>query len=453
MVRCALCPRVHSCLPPSGPERADLLFIAEAPGKDEERKGAILVGKTGEEFDRQYLPLAGLQRGRVLAANAISCFPNTPKGKLDPKSKKDQALLQSCAQANLYPLIERGKFKALIPMGRFAADATLEGCDLELQHGIPTTSIWGTAAYPMFHPALGIYEPKKMSYLRTDWYRLKLWLRGQLPQTVDNYTPDYQEVQNVAEIETLDPDRDIACDTESTRRAGPFCLTYSQAAGTGHLIRAGRTDLLLAFQVKAAQWRGRIAFHNWLYDAPIVRALGLVLPHQRLVDTMALAFHLGNVPQGLKAIAFRELGMAMQDFEDVVSPYSTARVLAYYQQAATYEWPKSDPELRLDSKSGLWKRYQPQTMNTKLKRFFTDYGKNSDKDVFNMWEENWIEQQSMLEAELGEWPGMCISHVPFDRALHYSCRDADATLRVLHWMDRMRRQVRKTGQERWRDAA
>jgi hypothetical protein len=201
------------------------------------------------------------------------------------------------------------------------------------------------------------------------------------------------------------------------------------------------------FRRMLSQWRGRIIFHNWFYDEKVMRALALSVPHRHLVDTMARVYHLGNLPQGLKALAFRELGMLMEDFEDVVRPYSTARVLSFYMQAQTYKWEKPEPRLEL-TKEGLWKKKQPQTMNTKLKRFFTDYGKDPEKNVFGSWD-NWEDSHEMLEEKLGKWPGMCISHVPFDKVLRYACRDADAALRLWHLVKRIERQVRRMTQERW----
>jgi hypothetical protein len=143
-----------------------------------------------------------------------------------------------------------------------------------------------------------------------------------------------------------------------------------------------------------------ILFHNWLYDWAVTEALGIHFPYHRIVDTMARVFHLGNLPQGLKALALRELGMTMQDFDDLVTPYSRANVLHYYEIARSMTWPKPEEELEIDSKTGLWKLYKPQSMNTKLKRFFTDYGKNPDKDVFQMWTKNWVNEQTLIEAEM-----------------------------------------------------
>lgn len=398
-----------------------------------------------------YLPYAGMQRRDVLMVNAIQCLPVSAGGKLDSGSRRDQELLETCANHHLYPLIERLHPRALVPMGSFACRAICPDVDLELGHGLPVDSPWGIPTFPMYHPALGIHEPKKMLYIRTDWHRLRSFLSGKLYVPVDHYagSEDYAEVTDVDEISTIDSSLPLAGDTESSRKREPFCLTYSQQPGTGRLIRATRRDLLQAFNTKMRDHHAPILFHNWLYDASVTAAMGISFPPQRLVDTMARVFHLGNLPQGLKALSYRELGMRMQDFEDVVKPYSRRRVLDFYEMAARVAWPKPEEELVDDGHGGM-KLYRPQSMSTKLKRFFTDLRKDPEgKDVFSIWEK-W--DREAIEAECGEWPGMCISHVPFEKTLFYACRDVDALIRLWWVIRKMRTRVRRYSQEHWRTA-
>lgn len=454
MPRCSLCPGKHHCIQPDGPRRqGGLLFVGEAPGRTEETRVRPFVGKTGEEVDRHYLPLAGLQRRDVTFHNAISCLPDTVQHKLDPDDAKHVALLETCAAENLYPLIEEMQPTLIVPMGNFAARAVFgEPFDLELRHGIPTESPWGPA-FPMFHPALGMHEPKKMLYLRTDWDRLRLHLRGTLLVPTDPYEgiEDYAEVTSVKEIYELDPTLPLGGDTESSRQLGPFCLTYSQYEGTGRLIRADRYDLLAAFQEMVDRWESVILFHNWLYDWTEVEDMGIRLPVTRVVDTMQIIYHLGNLPQGLKAVAFRELGMRMQDFEDLVKPHSTKRVLAYLESALDQDWPKPEPMMRIDE-AGKWKPYRPQGLGTKFKRFFTDYTKNPNLDVFRRWD-NWADHHESIESVLGPWPGMDIRHAPFEEVVHYACRDADTLVRLWPILKKMQRLTRRFAQERWREKA
>jgi uracil-DNA glycosylase len=446
--RCALCPGVNTCIEPSGPADADVIFIGEAPGREEQKKGVPFVGKTGEEVNSHYLPLSGLRRSAVCFTNAIRCLPTGPGGKLHADRSKDRALLQSCTERFLYPHLDRSQPRVLVPMGAFACQAVDPTLNLELQHGLPLQSRWGLT-YPMYHPALGIHEPKRMLQLRNDWIRLKSVLRGTFTRVVDPYPePDYAEVTDVDEIDALDPEQPMGCDTEFHRKRGPYCLTYSTAPGTGRLIRAERRDLLAAFQRQLDRWRASIAFHNWLADAPVTEALGLRFPRRRLVDTMVGVYHLGNLPQGLKAIAYREMGMVMQDFDDLVTPYSTDRCLTYLLRAAAVDWPKPEEQLIRDD-AMQWTIYKPQSMHTKLKRFMTDYIKsNGTLSVFERWD-NWDEEQPMIEAQCGEWPGLDISHAPFEEVLPYACRDADACLRLLSLIRHMRQRVRKAPQQEW----
>jgi len=459
MDRCSQCSG-NTCLPADGP-RGDCLFVGEAPGKDENKgfpsrgiSPRVFIGKTGRELDEHYLPLAGLRRSQVRIINAIACMPNSPGGKLDPKKTAHQKLLRSCAETHLYPELANHPPRVIVPMGAFACKAIDPDINLELQHGIPVMTRWGIPAFPMYHPALGMHSPKQMLYIRTDWIRLRAYLRGALPLRYDNYPEvDYAEVTHPAEIRAINPHLPLACDTESSRAHGPYFLTYSQQSGMGRLIRASRRDLLDAFQSALTLQAAPILFHNWLYDARIVADMGLRYPSRLIRDTMLLVYHLGNLPQGLKALAYRELGMAMQDFEDLVKPHSIPRVLDYYRLAQEVTWFKPEAGLERDSKTGLWKVYAPQSMNTKLRRFFTDYGKNDEKDVFGMWEDNWTDSQAMIEEKLGiSWPGMDIAHVPFEEALFYACRDSDALIRLWPIIREMATRVHDFPQEHWRAA-
>lgn len=458
MTRCELCPGIHKVLPPSGPEDSDLLFVGEAGGKEEEKKGEIFIGKTGDEMDRGYLPICNLRRQNVRVINAIACLP-PGIGKLNMQREKDLLLLNSCAEHHLYPELDRIKPKLIVPMGAFACRAIDPDINLELQHGMPVETIRGLA-FPMYHPAGGIHEPKKMLQIRTDWTRLNKFLKHRLRIPTDDYgdTEYYQMVDTASAVRAIMGgfySQPLACDTESTRQKKPFCLTFSTEPGTGFLIRAENEDALRAFQGEVDQWLGPILWHNWLYDMDVVRKMGLVFPRKLIRDTMVMAFHLGNIPQGLKALAYRELGMTMQDFDDLVTPYATKRVLEYYRQCYAEDWGKPEEQL-VKTDEGKWKLYKPQGFNAKLKRFFGDFTKNPEKDIFEMWKKNWKAEHDIVQDRMGEWPGKCISYAAADnwpKTLRYAARDSDAVLRLYPILLKMQRNVRKTVQENWSDKA
>jgi uracil-DNA glycosylase len=454
MSRCELCPNKYSCIPPSGPGDSNYVFVGEAPGKIEDQRKEVFVGPTGMEVDRHYLPLAGLYRGRIRMVNAISCLPDRPHHKLDINRQADIDLLLCCASHHLLPELDRTKPSLIIPMGAFACYAIDPDINLELQHGIPLKTAWGTA-FPMWHPAAGMHEPKKMLAIRNDFTRLGKYIKHKLRIPEDEYPNPHYCVATpemvVSDCRRYAEGRVMACDTEVTRTREPFCLTYSVQPGTGALIRAEDKDTLHTFQNALDHWTGLILGHNWdMFDHFVVRDMGLRFPP--VIDTMRRAFHLGNLPQGLKALCYRMLGMKMMDFDDLVTPYSTPVCLEYLRNAYNEDWPIPEHELVRDPDTGLWKLYKPQSMSTKLKRFFSDYQKNPAKNPFDAWG-RWESSQAMIEAKLGPWPGLDIRHVPFDKALHYACRDADGLLRLWPILEGMVRDVRKKEQSDWGDAA
>ena len=59
---------------------ADIAFVAEAPGRDEDLYGEPFKGDTGKFFENELLSLAGLSRNEVYITNACKCRPIDAKG-------------------------------------------------------------------------------------------------------------------------------------------------------------------------------------------------------------------------------------------------------------------------------------------------------------------------------------------------------------------------------------
>jgi uracil-DNA glycosylase len=193
--RCPQCPGTNNCVPPDGPCPADVMFIGEGPGKEENEKLIPFIGKTGREVNEHYLPLAGLRRDQVYVTNAIKCLPSGRGGKLDINRSKDLECLYSCTNHSLYEEIGMVKPSLIVPLGVFACHAIDPSIELDLQHGIPLDTSWGTV-FPMYHPAGGLHEPKKMLQIRTDYYRLGKYLKGKLRIPIDEFpNPQYGVVK------------------------------------------------------------------------------------------------------------------------------------------------------------------------------------------------------------------------------------------------------------------
>jgi hypothetical protein len=292
-----------------------------------------------------------------------------------------------------------------------------------------------------------------MLYIRTDWARLKKYMAGKLYIPVDDYEghEDYAEITDPDEVDAeLEGAWDyvMGCDTENRRDGSPFCFTFSIYPGRGRLIKAENRACLDRLQYHLDLWTGKILWHNWLHDVKIVRLMGLVFKPHLIVDTMQIAYHIGCVPQGLKALSSRLLGSKMMDFEDVVKPHSSKLVLEYYREMYSRDWPKPEPSLERKP-DGTWKLYQPHSIKTKLKVFYTYLDKNPEKNVFDAWN-NWDSSHEMIESEMGyPWPGLCISHAPFSEVIEYACSDSDKLLRLYPILTRARAKMRKSVQENW----
>ncbi len=138
-----------------GNPHADLVFIGEAPGKDEDMKGEPFVGRAGQLLDRM-LSGIGLDREQVYIMNTIKCRPPNNR---DPRVEEVQA-------CNLWfeQQLDMLQPKVICLLGRVAAQTVLQ-TDATLgslrgrwhdYNGIP---VWVT-----YHPAYLLRSPKQKQH-------------------------------------------------------------------------------------------------------------------------------------------------------------------------------------------------------------------------------------------------------------------------------------------------
>jgi DNA polymerase len=119
-VKCTKCPlcetRTHVVFG-AGNKNADLLFVGEAPGKDEDEQGLPFVGRSGKLLG-QMLKEVGIERSNVYIGNVIKCRPPDNR---DPKPEE----IETC-EPYLLGQIDFIQPKVIVTLGRFAAQ-TLTG--------------------------------------------------------------------------------------------------------------------------------------------------------------------------------------------------------------------------------------------------------------------------------------------------------------------------------------
>ena len=106
----------------SGDPNADLMFIGEGPGAEEDRQGLPFVGRAGELLTK-IIQAIGLERDQVYIANIVKC---RPPGNRDPKPEEVAA-----CRRYLELQIDLIEPKIIVLLGRVAAQ-TLLGTDLTL---------------------------------------------------------------------------------------------------------------------------------------------------------------------------------------------------------------------------------------------------------------------------------------------------------------------------------
>ncbi|MES0371403.1 MAG: uracil-DNA glycosylase [Mariprofundaceae bacterium] len=147
-----------------GSSEADIVFIGEAPGEEEDLQGEPFVGQSGHLLDRMLASL-GMDRSQVYIMNRVKCRPPNNR---DPKSEE----IEACGKwfdAQLKALSP----KLICLLGRVAAQTVLE-TDASLSamrgkwhdyHGIPVKVI--------YHPAYLLRSPKQKTHAWNDLTDLK----------------------------------------------------------------------------------------------------------------------------------------------------------------------------------------------------------------------------------------------------------------------------------------
>jgi uracil-DNA glycosylase family 4 len=151
----------------SGNADADLMFVGEAPGKNEDERGLPFVGQAGRLLDT-LLGEIGLTRADVFVANTLKC---RPPGNRDPLPQE----IDAC-QDYLFRQLELIEPKVVCTLGNFATKL-LRGDPMGITrlHGSAEERVIGprrVRLYPLFHPAAALYTPSMLATLRADFARI-----------------------------------------------------------------------------------------------------------------------------------------------------------------------------------------------------------------------------------------------------------------------------------------
>ena len=150
--RCPLAGTRHNVVFGTGDESAEVMFIGEGPGEQEDLQGEPFVGPAGHLLD-EMLELIGVQRSEVYIANIVKCRP--PHNR-DPLNTEQDACIPY-----LYDQIALIRPKIIVCLGRIAAMRLIDPeYRISRQHGqwVEKDGVRMTAIY---HPSALLRDESK----------------------------------------------------------------------------------------------------------------------------------------------------------------------------------------------------------------------------------------------------------------------------------------------------
>jgi DNA polymerase len=161
----------------NGAANADLMFIGEAPGAEEDRQGLPFVGRAGQLLD-QLLGEIGLSREDVFVANILK---SRPPGNRDPQPEE----IEAC-----WPFLERQiqliEPRVIATLGNFATKK-ITGSQTGITRVRGTPQVHALAGrtvfvFPLLHPAAALRTPSLVETLREDFAKLPGLIAEPLPE-------------------------------------------------------------------------------------------------------------------------------------------------------------------------------------------------------------------------------------------------------------------------------
>lgn len=150
-------------VPGEGNPDTDILFIGEAPGKNEDLQGRPFVGAAGKFLD-ELIASIGYKREDIFIANVIK---HRPPGNRDPLPDEIKAYTPWLEQqiAIINP-------KLIVTLGRFSMDFMLgPGFSITKIHGQPKRR-GGKVIFPVYHPAAALYRRDWQPILMADFQKI-----------------------------------------------------------------------------------------------------------------------------------------------------------------------------------------------------------------------------------------------------------------------------------------
>ncbi len=165
--RCGLCQTRTNLVLGTGNRNADILFVGEAPGEQEDLQGIPFVGAAGQLLNL-YLSAVGIEREQVYIANILKCRP--PRNRDPLPEEQDACMPYLRAQVKLI------KPKLIVCLGRIAAMRLIKpDYKITKEHGILIRK-GDFVMTGIYHPSALLRDPVKKQDMYKDMKKIRMYL-------------------------------------------------------------------------------------------------------------------------------------------------------------------------------------------------------------------------------------------------------------------------------------
>ncbi len=151
-----------------GNPRAELMFVGEAPGQDEDIQGEPFVGRAGQLLTK-IIEAIGLTRDQVYIANVIKCRP--------PQNRNPEPDEVATCEPFLFRQIDAIKPRVIVALGTFAAQCLLKTNDPISRLRGRAFQYRGAQLIPTFHPAFLLRSPERKRDVWEDMKKVRALLQ------------------------------------------------------------------------------------------------------------------------------------------------------------------------------------------------------------------------------------------------------------------------------------
>jgi len=156
-------------VPGEGNARAEVMFIGEGPGTNEDKEGRPFVGEAGR-FLETMLASIGLKREEVYITNVVKCRPPNNRDPLDEE-------VRICTTNYLYDQIRNIKPRLIVTLGRHSMHQFFPQIrSISSVHG-KAYKKGGQVYLILYHPAAALYQQNLKNTLKDDFKKIPSILR------------------------------------------------------------------------------------------------------------------------------------------------------------------------------------------------------------------------------------------------------------------------------------